>query len=76
MSRTAYSLPKGAMSKDGSAGAAITTAIYSLINQKNKNDVAITGEITLMDVTAIGGLDIKLSGIRNGKKILISKGKP
>ena len=67
--------PEGAISKDGpSAGAAITTAIYSLINKKKiKNDVAITGEITLNgDVTAIGGLDIKLSsGIRNGVKTFL-----
>lgn len=70
--------PEGAISKDGpSAGAAITTAIFSLINQKKiKNDIAITGEITLNgNVTAIGGLDIKLSsGIRNGvKKFLFPK---
>ena len=67
--------PEGAISKDGpSAGAAITTAIYSLINQKKiKNDIAITGEITLNgDVTAIGGLDIKISsGIRNGVKTFL-----
>jgi ATP-dependent Lon protease len=39
--------PDGSISKDGpSAGAAITTAIYSLLNKKHiKNDVAITGEI-------------------------------
>ena len=64
--------PEGAISKDGpSAGAAITTAIYSLLNSKKiKNDIAITGEITLNgSVTAIGGLDIKLSyGIKNGVK--------
>tara|TARA_B100000123_G_C25643518_1_gene389888 strand:- start:463 stop:891 length:429 start_codon:yes stop_codon:yes gene_type:complete len=62
--------PEGAISKDGpSAGAAITTAIYSLLNKKKiKNNIAITGEITLNgDVTAIGGLDIKINyGIRHG----------
>ena len=62
--------PEGGISKDGpSAGAAITTAIYSLLNKKKiKNTVAITGEITLNgDVTAIGGLDIKIShGIKAG----------
>lgn len=67
--------PEGAISKDGpSAGAAITTAIYSLLNSKKiKNDIAITGEITLNgSVTAIGGLDIKLSyGIKNGVKTFL-----
>jgi ATP-dependent Lon protease len=62
--------PEGAVSKDGpSAGAAITTAIYSLFNQmKIKNDIAITGEINLQgEVTAIGGLDVKIQGgIRSG----------
>ena len=62
--------PEGGISKDGpSAGAAITTAIYSLLNKKKiKNNIAITGEITLNgDVTAIGGLDIKIShGIKAG----------
>jgi len=62
--------PEGGISKDGpSAGAAITTAIYSLLNKKKiKNTVAITGEITLNgDITAIGGLDIKISyGIKAG----------
>jgi len=57
--------PEGGISKDGpSAGAAITCAIYSLLNKKNiKNDVAMTGEITLSgEVTAIGGLDVKING--------------
>jgi len=59
--------PDGSTPKDGpSAGTAITTAIYSLLTGKFiKNDVAITGEIDLDgNVTAIGGLDAKLSGAK------------
>ena len=67
--------PDGAISKDGpSAGAAITAAIYSIFNNKHiHNDLAITGEINLQgEVTAIGGLDIKLSGgIRAGIKTFL-----
>lgn len=67
--------PEGSISKDGpSAGVAITTAIYSLLNKKMiKNDIAITGEITLNgNITAIGGLDIKISsGIRAGIKTFL-----
>jgi ATP-dependent Lon protease len=67
--------PDGSISKDGpSAGAAITTAIYSLLNKKPiKNDIAITGEINLSgEITAIGGLDIKISnGIRAGVKTFL-----
>jgi hypothetical protein len=67
--------PEGAISKDGpSAGAAITTAIYSLFNEiPIKNDIAITGEISLSgEITAIGGLDIKiLGGIRAGVKTFL-----
>ena len=62
--------PEGATPKDGpSAGTAITTAIYSLLNNKKiKNNLAITGEMNLQGcVTAIGGLDLKiLGGIRAG----------
>ena len=62
--------PDGATSKDGpSAGTAITTTIYSLLNNKKiKYNIAITGEITLDgSVTKIGGLDLKfLGGIRAG----------
>ena len=57
--------PEGSISKDGpSAGAAITTVIYSLFNNiKIKNDIAITGEINLQgEITAIGGLEIKING--------------
>ena len=64
--------PEGATPKDGpSAGTAITTVIYSLLNNKKiKNTVAITGEINLQGrVTAIGGLDLKiLGGIAAGVK--------
>ena len=67
--------PEGSISKDGpSAGAAITTAIYSLFNNKKiNNTVAITGEINLQgEVTAIGGLDMKImGGIKAGVKTFI-----
>lgn len=67
--------PEGAVSKDGpSAGVAITCAIYSLLNKRPiRNDVAITGEVTLQgDVTAIGGLDLKIAGgIRAGVKTFL-----
>jgi len=62
--------PEGAVSKDGpSAGAAITVAIYSLLNKRKiNNKCGLTGEITLQGkVTQIGGLDSKiLGGIRGG----------
>lgn len=57
--------PEGGVSKDGpSAGAAITCAIYSIFNKRLiRNDIAITGEINLQgEVTAIGGLDVKIGG--------------
>lgn len=57
--------PEGSISKDGpSAGAAITTAIYSLLNNKKiKHDVAITGEISLNgEIMPIGGLETKITG--------------
>lgn len=67
--------PEGSISKDGpSAGAAITLAIYSLLNKKFiKNDIAITGEISLNgEITAIGGLDVKiLGGIKSGIKTFL-----
>ena len=67
--------PEGAVPKDGpSAGTAITTVIYSLLNKKViKNDVAITGEINLQGkVSAIGGLTLKiLGGIKAGVKTFI-----
>lgn len=62
--------PEGSTPKDGpSAGTAITTALYSLLNEKKiKNNIAITGEISLDGrVTEIGGLDLKfLGGIKAG----------
>ena len=67
--------PDAAVSKDGpSAGAAITIAIYSILNKKLiKNDVAMTGEINLQgEITAIGGLESKLLyGIKNGVKTFL-----
>ena len=67
--------PEGATPKDGpSAGTAITTVIYSILNKKKiKHDIAITGEINLQGkVTEIGGLDLKiLGGIRAGVKEFI-----
>jgi ATP-dependent Lon protease len=64
--------PDGAVPKDGpSAGAAITTAIYSLLTNKKINHLfGITGEINLQgNVTKIGGLDLKIvGGIRGGVK--------
>jgi len=59
--------PSGGVSKDGpSAGTALTVAIYSILtNTKIRNDIAITGEITLEGkVTKIGGLDNKLEGAK------------
>jgi len=67
--------PEGATPKDGpSAGGAITTCIYSLLNDKCiKKDIAMTGEITLEgNITAIGGLEYKiLGGIKAGVKLFI-----
>jgi len=67
--------PEGATPKDGpSAGTAITVCIYSYLNNKKINNLfAITGEIDLQgNVTAIGGLDLKiLGGIRAGVKNFI-----
>jgi ATP-dependent Lon protease len=67
--------PEGATPKDGpSAGGAITTVIYSLLNSKKiKNDIAITGEITLHGkITAIGGLSSKITGaIHAGVKSIL-----
>jgi len=62
--------PEGATPKDGpSAGAAITLAMYSLFSGRRvNNSIAMTGEIDLRgNVTAIGGLDLKiLGGVRAG----------
>jgi ATP-dependent Lon protease len=62
--------PDGATPKDGpSAGAAITTAIYSLLSGRPiRHNAAMTGEINLQGkITEIGGLEQKiLGGIRAG----------
>jgi ATP-dependent Lon protease len=67
--------PEGAVPKDGpSAGTAITVALYSLFSDRRiRNDVAITGEITLDgSITEIGGLELKiLGGIRAGVKTFL-----
>jgi hypothetical protein len=67
--------PDGSTNKDGpSAGITITTLIYSLLNNKKiKNDVGLTGEITLSgDILNIGSLEIKiLGGIKAGIKQFI-----
>ena len=64
--------PDGATPKDGpSAGACITTTIYSLLNNLPiRNTCAITGEINLQgNVTMIGGLQLKILGaIKAGAK--------
>jgi ATP-dependent Lon protease len=66
--------PEGSVPKDGpSAGAAITSVIYSILNNKKiKHLIAMTGEISLDGkVTEIGGLDIKIiGGIKSGANIL------
>lgn len=62
--------PEGAIQKDGpSAGGAIVILMYSLLtNKKIKNNVAMTGEITMQGkITKIGGLQFKImGGIKGG----------
>lgn len=71
-------LPAGATSKDGpSARITIYTALYSLLsNKKIRQDIAMTGEITLKGrVLEIGGLKEKLTAaVREGiKEVIIPK---
>ncbi|MDD8048188.1 MAG: endopeptidase La [Thomasclavelia sp.] len=68
-------VPEGAVKKDGpSAGVSLTTAIYSSFsNLPVRNDVAMTGEVTLNgNVLPIGGLKEKsISAHRSGIKTII-----
>ena len=68
-------VPDGATPKDGpSAGIGMVTAIVSVLTQiPVRNDIAMTGEVTLRGrVTAIGGLKEKLlAALRGGVKTVL-----
>ncbi len=71
-------VPEGAVPKDGpSAGVTMTTSIVSaVINKKVRNDVAMTGEVTLRGrVLPVGGIREKvMAAMRSGiRKAIIPK---